>query len=110
VALCPGPEVSLEDLPEAVKAAGLSLSVQAQAVAAAEGPSTLAHSKQQAEVRSILEALSRHRNNRLRAAAELGISRMALYKKLHKYGLIDKAIPLPAPPPEHAEEPSLSQE
>jgi len=27
-------------------------------------------------------------NNRLRAAAELGISRMTLYKKLHKLGLI----------------------
>ena len=27
-------------------------------------------------------------NNRLRTAAELGISRMGLYKKLHKYGLM----------------------
>jgi DNA-binding NtrC family response regulator len=35
------------------------------------------------------EALVRHRNNRRRAAAELGISRMGLYKKLHKYGLMD---------------------
>jgi DNA-binding protein Fis len=32
--------------------------------------------------------LVKHRNNRCRAAAELGISRMALYNKLHKYGLI----------------------
>jgi DNA-binding protein Fis len=30
----------------------------------------------------------RHSNNRLRAAAELGISRMTLYKKLHKYGIM----------------------
>jgi transcriptional regulator with PAS, ATPase and Fis domain len=36
----------------------------------------------------ISEALQKHRNNRLRTAAELGISRMGLYKKLHKYGLI----------------------
>jgi DNA-binding NtrC family response regulator len=105
VALCPGPEVSLEDLPEAVKAAGLSLSVQA-----VEGSTTLAQSKQEVEVRSILEALSRHSNNRLRAAAELGISRVALYKKLHKYGLIDKPAPLPAPHRNHAEEPSLTRE
>jgi transcriptional regulator with PAS, ATPase and Fis domain len=39
-------------------------------------------------VRRITQALERHANNRLRAAAELGISRMALYKKLHKYGLM----------------------
>ena len=39
----------------------------------------------------IVEALRKHGNNRLRAAAELGISRMTLYNKLHKYGLIDLA-------------------
>jgi hypothetical protein len=32
--------------------------------------------------------LQKYRNNRLRAAAELGISRMTLYKKLHRYGLM----------------------
>jgi DNA-binding protein Fis len=32
--------------------------------------------------------LVRHGNNRLRAAAELGVSRMTLYKKLHKFGLM----------------------
>ena len=36
----------------------------------------------------IQEALGKHLNNRRRAAAELGISRMGLYKKLHKYGLM----------------------
>jgi DNA-binding NtrC family response regulator len=100
VALCPGPEVALEDLPEAIRdAEQAALGALPVAVAApSEGPSTLAQSKEQAEVRSILEALARHRNNRLRAAAELGISRMALYKKLHKYGLADKAAPLPSLP------------
>ena len=29
--------------------------------------------------------------NMLRAAAELGISRMGLYKKLHKYGMMSNA-------------------
>ena len=41
----------------------------------------------QAEAAHILEALRKHGNNRLRAAAELGISRMTLYNKLHRYGL-----------------------
>ena len=49
---------------------------------------TLRQSKAEAEVLRITEALQRHGNNRLRAAAELGISRMGLYKKLHKYGLM----------------------
>ena len=50
--------------------------------------STLAESKERAEVSIITQVLERHGQNRLRAAAELGISRMTLYKKLHKYGLM----------------------
>jgi DNA-binding NtrC family response regulator len=49
---------------------------------------TLAQSKERAELSLITQALERNGQNRLRAAAELGISRMTLYKKLHKYGLI----------------------
>ena len=45
-------------------------------------------SKREAEVRLILETLHVHNNNRHRAAAHLGISRVAFYKKLHKYGLM----------------------
>jgi transcriptional regulator of acetoin/glycerol metabolism len=44
--------------------------------------------KAEAEAGRIAQALQRHNNNRLRAAAELGISRMTLYKKLHRYGLM----------------------
>jgi len=44
------------------------------------------------EVWRICEALRKHRNNRARAAAELGMSRVSLYKKLHKYGLFDKSV------------------
>jgi DNA-binding NtrC family response regulator len=36
----------------------------------------------------INQALERNGHNRQRAAADLGISRMTLYKKLHKYGLM----------------------
>jgi DNA-binding NtrC family response regulator len=44
------------------------------------------------EVWRICEALRKHRNNRARAAADLGMSRVSLYKKLHKFGLFDKAV------------------
>lgn len=50
---------------------------------------TLADAKQAAEAARIAQALARNHNNRLRAAAELGISRMTLYKKMHIYGLMD---------------------
>jgi len=50
--------------------------------------STFAESKDQTERALIAEALERNSDNRLRAAADLGISRMTLYKKLHKYGLM----------------------
>jgi transcriptional regulator with PAS, ATPase and Fis domain len=39
------------------------------------------------ECARLLAALRKHNNNRRRAAAELGISRVSLYKKLHKFGL-----------------------
>ena len=52
---------------------------------------TLARTKDDAERFRITDALRRHQNNRLRAAAELGISRMTLYKKLHKYGMMGSA-------------------
>ncbi len=81
VALCPGEEVGLADLPPAIGAperpTGLSL----------PGPVTLQDSLQEVEALRIRQALEKHHNNRLRAAAELGISRMGLYKKLRKYGL-----------------------
>ena len=57
----------------------------------AAAPCTLEQTKDEAESRRIVEALEKHRNNRLRAAAELGISRMALYKKMHRYGLMNSA-------------------
>ncbi len=88
VALCEGTEVMPEDLPPALRAGG------GPARAAGAGPRgvlTLNESREEAELERINEALRKHGNNRLRAAAELGISRMGLYKKLHKYGLIAAA-------------------
>ena len=93
VALCPGPLVGLRDLPEAVRAPETArwAGPRPAAPATSDMPVTLRQSKAEAEVRRISEALRKHGNNRLRAAAELGISRMGLYKKLHKYGLLEPA-------------------
>ena len=54
-----------------------------------QGLSKLARVRLQAEVNYILQVLERQNNNRQQTARELGISRVALYKKLHKYGLIE---------------------
>jgi transcriptional regulator with PAS, ATPase and Fis domain len=93
VALCAGPHIDLADLPEAVRAAHgcpepAPAPQQTEPLPADLGATTLAQSREQAEIRQIKAALAKHNNNRLRAASELGISRMGLYKKLHKYGLV----------------------
>ena len=118
VALCPGDVIGLEDLPEPMQTASLAIAadpaprsapgvapspVEVPAVLAfaapvgglrgGEGPppsgrSRLAESRERTEQSLIAQALERNGWNRLRAAAELGISRMTLYKKLHKYGLM----------------------
>jgi DNA-binding NtrC family response regulator len=94
VALCPGPEVGPDDLPETLYQTTPSLVVSGPHMtgkAETNGePTTLSESLAEAEIRRISEALAKHRNNRRRAAAELGISRMGLYKKLYKYGLMER--------------------
>jgi two-component system response regulator HydG len=54
-------------------------------------PGSLRGTKEEAEAARISEVLGKHRHHRQRTAAELGISRMTLYKKLHKYGFIRSA-------------------
>jgi transcriptional regulator with PAS, ATPase and Fis domain len=90
-ALAPGPRIDTNDLPVAVlqsahKPAGPPISPSSRSPVPEP---TLAKAMEEAEILRITEALEKHNNNRLRAAAELGISRMALYKKLHKYGLLE---------------------
>jgi DNA-binding NtrC family response regulator len=92
VALCAGPEIQLGDLPEELRRAQARPQVIAEPVPQAGGDlplprPTLAESREAAEIRKIKETLAKHNNNRLRAASELGISRMGLYKKMHRYGL-----------------------
>jgi DNA-binding NtrC family response regulator len=96
VALCPGCSIEVEDLPDAVRSAAASAVHRAYPVERREVPtipSALRHARGQAESVLILQALHKHGNNRLRAARELGISRRTLYKKLHRYGLMDLGLP-----------------
>lgn len=95
-ALCPGQEILRSDLPESIRSPMQGAARAADEAAAPNSSSsapclTLSQSKAEAEVLRITEALRKHGNNRLRAAAELGISRMGLYKKLHKYGIFHSA-------------------
>ena len=95
IALCLGREIQLEDLPEQFQH-HRSAAATCRALSPIPRPThvpvpTLARTKDDAERFRITDALRRHQNNRLRAAAELGISRMTLYKKLHKYGMMGTA-------------------
>jgi DNA-binding NtrC family response regulator len=95
VALCPGPEIGVDDLPSALRPseplATFAQVDRAASAAATSRPPTLARTAEEAEIARITEVLVKHGNNRLRAALELGISRMTLYKKLHKYGMMGAA-------------------
>jgi DNA-binding NtrC family response regulator len=88
VALCPHDTIGLDDLPDSLRTLVPAAPSAPRTASAAAGAATLARSKEEAEKMCIAEALQRHSNNRLRAAAELGISRMTLYNKLRKYGLM----------------------
>jgi DNA-binding NtrC family response regulator len=101
VVLRGGAEIAPDDLPDAIRRRplwtsvdrseqedGVSIHSDGSADAEAFSRSTLAQIKRDAELARISEALRKHSNNRLRAASELGISRMTLYKKLYKYGLM----------------------
>jgi two-component system response regulator HydG len=89
VALSDGPTIGLQDLPESFHLLCVPGALEPEPEPSHSCfPSTLAQSKEEAERLHITAALERNGNNRLRAAAELGISRMTLYKKLHKLGLM----------------------
>jgi DNA-binding NtrC family response regulator len=94
VALCPGEEIQFEDLPETFR---LPLTAKEKIVMAGFLPfpggmpaATIGKACEDAEIARIRQALHRNNNNRLRAASELGISRVTLYKKLHRYGLMPR--------------------
>jgi two-component system response regulator HydG len=91
-----GSVIGRELLPEAVRASSLmikpsgSLNGVGDEVRPPVAQVTLAQTKREAEFARITQALEKHGHNRLRTASELGISRMTLYKKLYKYGIIEQ--------------------
>ena len=90
VALSSGESIGLDDLPDHIRAANdvkVAPAVPRIVIPAPGGPAQVLPfaCKAEDEIRRITEALLRHGNNRRRAATELGISRMTLYNKLHKY-------------------------
>jgi len=91
VALCDDDEIQLGDLPDSVLQAGPwphDPTGEADRSHAGQADTTLARIKDQAECARISRALEQNNNNRARAASELGISRMTLYKKLYKHGFM----------------------
>jgi transcriptional regulator with PAS, ATPase and Fis domain len=86
VALGPGGVIGVSDLPESMREEGETTSRPVSVDYATV--SKLTQFKADAESTAILKALASNGNNRSRAARELGISRVTLYKKLHKYGFV----------------------
>lgn len=84
VALSLGRRIELTDLPTAFS----TLCDVTEPSPVEDANSKWLQFKVDAEVNAIVESLARNDNNRARTARDLGISRVTLYKKLHKYGLI----------------------
>ena len=61
----------------------------------AAAPRSLHHQRDLIERNVIQRALISNGFSRTRAADSLGISRVTLYKKMKKYGLMKEALPVP---------------
>lgn len=85
VVACQGPKLLLSHLPQKVQkqADGPKLN----------GRSPLSHNLDEAEKTAIVNALASAKNRRSDAAKVLGISRVTLYKKMKKHGLMDSPVP-----------------
>jgi two-component system nitrogen regulation response regulator NtrX len=88
--------LDLTDLPEAIRQAAARTDQNIPPAALGHFRNELDSARQHGELQRILQALNRHGNNRTRVAKELGISRVALYKKLHKFGLVESPAREPA--------------
>jgi DNA-binding NtrC family response regulator len=89
-ALASGPVIQLTDLPESIRGRTAPAVSPVSSFAPARLQPPLAETAPAAgedEATRILAVLRKHNNNRRRAATELGMSRVSLYKKLHRYGL-----------------------
>jgi two-component system response regulator AtoC len=87
-----GPELLLEHLPQAVQDHAATALREANGEGGSGLGESLHHQRDVIERNVIQRALANHGYSRARAADALGISRVTLYKKMKKYGLM--TIPL----------------
>ncbi len=88
VALCTGDRIDVDDLPEVVRKAPARAS-HPREPAAGDCGLPLAAARRHGELLLLIETLERCQNDCTQVATALGISRSALYKKLHQHGLVD---------------------
>ncbi len=86
VLISSGPELLYEHLPQQVRE---QQPPGAPPAVPPAQPDSLLHNREALERSVIQRALANHGYSRSRAAAALGISRVTLYKKMKKYGLMD---------------------
>ncbi len=96
VLTCTGDELRLQHLPPIVH----TLRSETATPSPVHGPGpagSLAHNRETTERAAILRALEKVSFSRTRAAELLGVSRVTLYKKMKKYGLLGKPTGSEAP-------------
>jgi len=86
VLTCTGETLTLANLPPSLQ----SKSTDGKPADAAQGAGSLAQNRESAERSVIIRALEKVSFSRTRAAKLLGVSRVTLYKKMKKYGLLAK--------------------
>jgi DNA-binding NtrC family response regulator len=89
-----GPELLLAHLPQTIQEHAVQLDQEANGNGHTNGIDSLHHQRDLIERNVIQRALVNNGYSRARAAESLGISRVTLYKKMKKYGLM--TIPLHA--------------
>jgi len=89
VTLCRGESLDVADLTDPIRDTVGEAGRYAPYGTTTTARNALDSARQEGELQRLVQALTRHDNNRTQAAKELGISRVALYKKLHKFGLAE---------------------
>jgi transcriptional regulator with PAS, ATPase and Fis domain len=93
VLTCPGTELAASQLSPIVRTRPATGSDNFVMTA----PNSLAHNRETTERTAIIRALEKASFSRTRAAQLLGVSRVTLYKKMKKYGLLAKVTPMLPP-------------
>ena len=90
VTLCRNHALDVADLPETIRKAAQRSGHNARENFREPTQNRLQSARDHGERHQILAALAKHNNNRTQTANELGISRVALYKRLRKHGLMNE--------------------